>query len=130
MNDAHVIPALRYGDAEAAIDFLCDAFGFERHLVVPMEGGGVKHAQLTFRNGMVMLGSRRGDETDEGYARQSIYVVVEDVDAHHARAAAAGAEITLPPTPQPHAGSMYSAHDPEGHDWHFGDYDPWAPPPE
>jgi hypothetical protein len=30
-----VIPALRYRDGAAAIDWLCRAFGFERHLLVP-----------------------------------------------------------------------------------------------
>ena len=51
-----VIPAMRYRDANAAIEWLCKAFGFERHLVVPGENGTVDHAQLTFGNGMIMLG--------------------------------------------------------------------------
>ena len=55
-----MIPAIRYRDAAAAIDWLCEAFGFERHLVVPGEGGTIAHAQLAFGNGMVMLGSRPG----------------------------------------------------------------------
>ena len=55
---ANVITGLRYHDAPAAIDWLCRAFGFERHLVVPGEQDGViAHAQLRFGNGMVMLGS-------------------------------------------------------------------------
>ena len=57
-----MIPAIRYRDAAAAIDWLCEAFGFERHLVVPGEGGAIDHAQLVFGNGMVMLGSARDDE--------------------------------------------------------------------
>ncbi len=59
---ATMIPAIRYRDAVAAIDWLCEAFGFERHLVVPGEGGAIAHAQLAFGNGMVMLGSARDDE--------------------------------------------------------------------
>ena len=35
-----VIPALRYRDAPRAVDWLCEAFGFERHLVVEGEGAG------------------------------------------------------------------------------------------
>src|SRR3546814_7102793 len=63
-----MIPALRYRDAPAAIDFLCRAFGFSRHLVVPGEAAGtVAHAQLTLGSGMIMLGS----DTDDG--RQSEY---------------------------------------------------------
>ncbi len=56
---ATMIPAIRYRDAAAAIDWLCEAFGFERHLVVPGEGGAIDHAQLVFGNGMVMLGYGR-----------------------------------------------------------------------
>ena len=43
---ATVIPAMQYRDAPAAIDWLCTAFGFERHLVVPGENGMIAHAQL------------------------------------------------------------------------------------
>lgn len=34
-----VIPALRYRNAPAAIDWLCQVFGFERQLIVPNEDG-------------------------------------------------------------------------------------------
>ncbi|HZD26793.1 MAG TPA: glyoxalase, partial [Alphaproteobacteria bacterium] len=57
-----VIPALRYRDPAAAIDWLCGAFGFERHLMVPDGDGGVAHAQLRFGNGMVMLGPINDNE--------------------------------------------------------------------
>ena len=48
--------ALRYRNAGAAIDWLCGAFGFERKMVVPADGGRAAHAELTFGNGMIMLG--------------------------------------------------------------------------
>ncbi len=54
---ATVIPVLRYRDAPAAIEWLCQTFGFEKHLVVPNEDGSVAHAQLSFGNGMIMLAS-------------------------------------------------------------------------
>jgi hypothetical protein len=56
---ATIIPTLRYNDAAAAVEWLCRAFGFEQHLVVPGENGTVLHAELTFGNGMIMLGSVR-----------------------------------------------------------------------
>ncbi|HEX7441145.1 MAG TPA: hypothetical protein VF319_13720 [Caldimonas sp.] len=43
MQKSSVIPALRYRDAPAAIDWLCRVFGFERHLVVPDAHGGIAH---------------------------------------------------------------------------------------
>ena len=36
---ATVIPCLRYRDAQSAIEWLCRAFGFEKHLVVPAKTG-------------------------------------------------------------------------------------------
>src|ERR1700716_2081897 len=96
-----VLPTMRYRDALAAIDWLERAFGFERQAVYE-EGGVVHHAQLRFGSGMIMLGSAtREDDTawpvkvpaEVGAATSGIYVVVEDPDAHYARATAAGAEI-------------------------------------
>ena len=129
-----VIPAMRYRDANAAIEWLCKAFGFERHLVVPGENGTVAHAQLTFGNGMIMLGSAREDEFGQrvkppreigGIGTQSAYVIVEDADAHYARAKAAGAEIVMEVEDQDYGGRLCSCLDPEGHLWSFGTYDPW-----
>ena len=57
-SSSTIIPTLRYRDAAAAIEWLCLAFGFERHLVVPGDGGTIAHAQLTFGRGMIMLGLR------------------------------------------------------------------------
>ena len=131
---ATIIPTLRYTDAPAAVEWLCKSLGFERHLVVPGEGGGIAHAQLVFGNGMVMLGPARDDAFGQMQApmtdrtapvSQSPYIVVSDVDAHHARAAAAGAEIVLAPKDQDHGGRLYSCRDPEGNLWNFGSYDPW-----
>src|SRR3546814_15959901 len=65
-----MIPALRYRDAPAAVDFLCRAFGFSRHLVVPGEAAGtVAHAQLTLGRGMIMLGSDTDDGRPRAYGR-------------------------------------------------------------
>ncbi len=131
-----VIPAMRYNDAPAAIEWLREAFGFEEHLVVPGEDGAIAHAQLVFGNGMIMLGSTRDDEFGKlqkppsdlgGAGSQSCYVIVEDADAHYARAVAAGAEIVVEIQDEDYGGRGYSCRDPEGHLWNFGTYDPWVP---
>ncbi|HEV2747138.1 MAG TPA: VOC family protein [Allosphingosinicella sp.] len=135
---AAIIPCLAYRDAHAAIDFLCDAFGFARHAVYESDDKSrVEHAQLTLQGNMVMLSSasRRG-ENDRlglvppaevgGKVTSCLYVVLEEVDAHHARAAAAGAEIINPPTDQDYGGRSYEARDLEGNVWSFGNYDPFA----
>lgn len=132
-----IIPTLKYEDAPAAIEWLCRAFGFEKHLVVPGEAGVIEHAQLTFKGGMIMLGSVRDSSFDVlqktpravgGVGTQSAYIVIDDVDAHCAQATRAGAEIVMPAEDQDYGGRLYSCRDPEGHLWNFGSYDPWAAP--
>ena len=134
-SNGSIIPGMSYHDAPAAIDWLCNAFGFSPHLVVPDENGGIAHAQLTLGNGMIMLGSvREGGESDNlvstprlaGTTTQAAYIVIEEIDEHYRRAVEAGAEIVYEIADQEYGGRLYSARDPEGHVWNFGSYDPWA----
>lgn len=59
---ATVIPCLRYRDAPAAIEWLCHVFGFEQQFAAANDDGSIAHAQLTFGNGMIMLGSATDSE--------------------------------------------------------------------
>jgi uncharacterized glyoxalase superfamily protein PhnB len=131
---ATIIPGMRYRNAPAAIEWLCKAFGFEKQLVVPGPNGTIAHAQLTFGNGMIMLGSGHDNEygrlikqPDEigGAETQAAYVIVPDADAHYARAKAAGAEIVIDIKDQSYGGRGYTCRDLEGHIWNFGTYNPW-----
>lgn len=133
---ATVIPVFRYRDAPAAVEWLCRAFGFEKNLVVPNEDGTIAHAQLSFGNGMIMLGSVLRKETefgrlmkqpDEigGAATQSAYIVVTDADVVYARAKTAGAKIAIEIKDEDYGGRGFSCYDLEGHLWSFGTYDPW-----
>jgi uncharacterized glyoxalase superfamily protein PhnB len=135
-----VIPSLRYARAPEAIDFLCTAFGFQRHAVFAddTDPSLIHHAQLTLHGGMIMLGSARPNEAQQLYNWKSpgeagcntviLYVYVPDADAHHAQATAAGATIlTAPKNNDGYPGRGYSARDTEGYVWGFGSYDPWAP---
>jgi len=133
---ATVIPCLRYRDAPAAIDWLCQTFGFEKQLVVPSRDGTIAHAQLSFGNGMIMLGSFLKAETEfgrlmkqpdeiAGAETQSSYIVVLDADAMYARAKAAGAKIVIEIKDEDYGGRGFSCYDLEGHLWNFGTYDPW-----
>lgn len=134
-NGGAIIPTMRYNAAVEAIDWLCRAFGFQKHLVVPDDEGGIAHAQLTFGNGMIMLGSIRENEYGQmitqpnevgGMETQSPYIVVSDVDSHCEQARAEGATVVIEPEDQDHGGRFYSCKDPEGHLWNFGSYDPWG----
>lgn len=132
---ATVIPTMRYQDAHAAIAWLCDVFGFHQHLVVEDGDGGIAHAQLTFGNGMVMLGSARDDafgkvqgplETPSAIVNQSAYVVVDGIDEHYDRVRGSGAKIVVEIREEDHGGRFYSCRDPQGQLWNVGSYDPWA----
>ncbi len=130
-----IIPSLRYRDAAAAIEWLCAAFGFQRHAVYA-DGATVHHAELSYGSGMIMLGSvdndsdwgRRIVQPDEigGRETQACSVVVADADAHYARAKAAGARIEAEPADQDYGGRAYTCRDLEGRIWWFGTYNPWT----
>jgi uncharacterized glyoxalase superfamily protein PhnB len=132
---ATVVPCLRYRDARPAISWLCEVFGFERHLVVDGEDGTVVHAELSFGNGMIMLGSVRPDtgygallaQPDEigGRQTQTIYLTVNDADAVHERALRAGAQIVIALVDADYGGRGFTCRDLEGHVWSIGTYDPW-----
>ena len=125
MNDATVFPTLSYDDAAGAIDFLVNAFGFERHAVYSGDQGEIHHAELRSGNGLVMLGSARQDIEATRGSSGGIYVVVDDPDAHAQHARAAGAEITREVFDTDYGSREYSARDPEGNVWHFGTYQPF-----
>ncbi len=114
-------PTIRSVDADVSIAFLTDAFGFSEGLVHRDPDGRVAHAELWFGDSVVMLG---GGSSDDATATATVYVVVEDPDAHHDRAKAAGAEITMPLTDQDYGSRDYGAKDPDGNTWFFGTYRP------
>jgi uncharacterized glyoxalase superfamily protein PhnB len=133
---ATIIPCLRYRNAPVAIDWLCSVFGFERQAVHANLDGSIAHAQLTFGNGMIMLGSvsnvdsawgRLIKQPDQlgGVETQSAYLIVADTDAIYARAVTAGAEILLDIKDEDYGGRGFTCRDLEGHIWSFGSYDPW-----
>ncbi|MEV7423961.1 MULTISPECIES: VOC family protein [unclassified Streptomyces] len=126
-----IYPTLLYDDAKAAIRTLKDAFGFTEASVYEDENGTVLHAELAWGDSMVMLGSRGREgvfaRALAGGGPAGVYVVVADVDAHHARAAARGVEILMEPTDQDHGSRDYMARDAEGNVWSFGTYAPGRP---
>jgi uncharacterized glyoxalase superfamily protein PhnB len=124
-----------YRDAAGAIDWLCRAFGFEVRLKVEGEGGRIEHSELTYGEGLIMVGQEgTGDRPEHaqmvspaslgGRNTQVLAVYVDDVDAHCARARAAGAEIFREPVASDHGPEYnldrtYGARDPDGHLWFF-----------
>ena len=141
-----IIPVMRYRDAPAAIEWLCEVLGFEKQLVVPgppapgSNGGAIAHAQLRLGGGMVMIGSAvdseygrlmKQPEAVSGAETQSPYIVVPDADAVYAKVKAAGESggagwrILIDIKDEDYGGRGFTCADPEGHIWSVGSYDPW-----
>jgi PhnB protein len=117
-----ITPYLLYEDCDAALDFLSRAFGFEEVLRYTGAEGYVNHAETRLGDASVFMGDpgpQYRNPKHTGHESVGIYVIVDDVDAHHEHAVAAGAEITEEPADQDYGHRRYSARDPEGHHWYF-----------
>jgi len=129
-----VYPAVQYRNGRKAIAWLGEAFGFEPLLVVPgASDDSVGHAELRLGRAVIMLNSADEGQLHEMLApggeppRQSLYVVIEDPDAHYARAKAAGARVILDLRNEDYGSRGYTALDLEGNVWSFGTYRPELP---
>lgn len=118
--------ALSYRDPKAALKWLEAAFGFETIMVITDAEGSLGHSQMSFGNGIVMIGNEwtadhKSPMSIEGKNTQTVHVhLAEDIDKHCARAKAAGAEIIQGLETQFYGDRTYRARDPEGHIWTFG----------
>jgi uncharacterized glyoxalase superfamily protein PhnB len=129
-----IVPTMPYRDATAMVDWLSDAYGFEKHKVVSDEDGEFRYAQLAFGDNAIMVVQAGAawlerlivhpDQTG-GVETQACYLVVSDIDAHCARAAAKGAEIVSRTEGRGGGDRSYASRDPEGHIWIFGTYNPY-----
>jgi uncharacterized glyoxalase superfamily protein PhnB len=130
-----IMPTLRYRNAPAAIDWLCDVLGFARHAVYPGPDNTIGHAELTLGGGMIMLGSYKDDAYGRGFKSpeecggvetRSAYVIVADADAVFARAKSAGGTIVRALKDTDYGSREFTVKDPEGHSWSVGTYNPWT----
>jgi uncharacterized glyoxalase superfamily protein PhnB len=119
-------PYLFYEDVALAAKFMQEAFGFRLVFTSPDPGGGIAHAQLAHETGLIMVGHagegglgmvKRADAL--GALHAGVYVFVDDVDGHCARAKNAGAKVLQEPDDRPWGDRMYCAVDPEGQFWMF-----------
>jgi uncharacterized glyoxalase superfamily protein PhnB len=120
----NIFPVLRYTDARASIDWLVRVFGFDTVVCYDGPDGTVAHAEIRCGVGIVGISSAGPPQEDNpwSYVRSGVYVRVDDPDAHHDRAKAAGAEIVMPLRDMHYGSRDYSARDIDGHLWGFGTY--------
>ena len=124
MHKTAVIPVLVYADVEAAHDFLVGVFGFTSGGLHRLDDGTVVHAEVRHGDAAIWLHPETAEHElasprAAAVSHGGLSVVVPDVDAHHARAEAAGARIDSPPTDQDYGLREYGVRDPENHRWWF-----------
>jgi len=131
---SQIIVTLRYTDALKSIAFLESAFGFKQQVVYKNEKGEVAHAQVTFGNSMIMIGTKADTDFDDFIAtpnelngKNTItpYIIIDGIDAHYEQAKSVDAEIVIELRQEEYGGKYYAAKDLEGYLWNFGSYDPW-----
>ncbi|WP_257387505.1 VOC family protein [Tahibacter caeni] len=119
MPESCVIPVLGYTDPRAAAAWLVQAFGLAERLRIADH-----RVQLSHGDGALVVAQQAAA------TGCSMMLRVSDVDAHCARARAAGARILAEPTTYPYGERQYSAADFAGHVWTFSesvaDVDPAA----
>ena len=124
-----ITPILTYRNPRAAMTFLEKAFGFEPRTVVEHDDGSIMHAELAYGNDVVMLATATAGSPERPSvpaAAHTVYVAVQDADAHCRRALDAGADVFEPPTDRDYGSREYGARDSEGGIWYFGTYVPSA----
>jgi uncharacterized glyoxalase superfamily protein PhnB len=124
MGTQIITPYLYYEDVQAAMRFLAEAFGFVEREDETFwnDDGKIVHAAMTLDGATLMMGCPGAGYRNPkalGGNTHSLYVYVPDVDAHLARAKAAGAPILSGPENTFYGDRRYRTEDPEGHEWFF-----------
>jgi uncharacterized glyoxalase superfamily protein PhnB len=129
------IPAIRYVNANKAIEWLKSSLGFTEKAVYRNDSGAVMHAELLLGNGMVMVGTAGAIQQTAHWFVQpkaaggvtgSVYLIVPECAPVYASAKAAGAEILQELETKEYGGAAFIVRDPEGFIWSVGEYNPWA----
>lgn len=123
MRQPGLVSAVIYDDPKTAVAWLEKAFGFEITLLVEDDEGRLAHAEMSFGESTLMIGSPWHEAIASpsmlgGKTTQTVHVqIAGDVDAHCERARAAGARIFAEPETQFYGDRTYRCRDPEGHIW-------------
>ena len=121
------VPIVPYSNPRDAIGWLERTFGAVATAVYPPDPDQpLKHAEVKVGTGLVMINDAdRDDGSPFALAGPVLlYVTVDDPDALHDRAVAAGAEIVMGLTDQDYGSREFAARDPHGNVWSFGTYRP------
>jgi uncharacterized glyoxalase superfamily protein PhnB len=123
-TNSTITPVLHYQDPEKALQFLSEAFAFREHAVHRSPDGQIQYAEMEFRGAYIGFGPTREDDNPFDLGACAVYVTLDDPDAHHDRAIAAGAQLVMGLTDQDYGSRDYAVRDPEGNVWCFGTFRP------
>lgn len=121
---ADISPVLHYADLDKGVDYLKATFGFTEHAVHRTPDGAPQYAELELDGYYVGVGQTSPEPSAFDLGPAAYYVVVDDPDAMHARATAAGAEVVMELVDQPYGSREFAARDYEGNVWCFGTFRP------
>jgi PhnB protein len=137
-NMPWLIPCRTVKDADAAAAFYEKAFGFEKRFSMPGPDGRTIHAEVAWRDAVIMIGPENAEQSCKSPATtgvrpsNSLYIYCDDVDALFKRATAAGATVESPPEDMFWGDRVCALIDPDGYVWGFAtnvaDFDPAKAP--
>jgi PhnB protein len=132
--DQQIIPMLAYEDGAAAMDWLCNVFGFTEKVRWLDDNGRLTHGEISMGKSVIMLASPTADYQSPKHHRKTceaatkwyevpyiingVLVYVDDIDKHFETATENGAVI-LSPVESGGPGLRYRAEDLEGQRWMF-----------
>ena len=124
-NMPRLSPNVFYDDPAAALEWLHKSFGFEIRMKMPGPDGSIIHAEMEIGDAVVMMSPASSEPEWKspasigGSVTQSLYVYVDDVEAHCQRARGAGAEVISDLEDMFWGDKTYVTRDLEGHRWTF-----------
>ena len=133
-NMPWLTPCFTVKDVDAAVEFYGKAFGFAKRFSMADPEGRTIHAEVAWRDGLMMLGPEDAGGSCKTPASSGVrpssalYVYCDDVNALFQRATAAGAAVESPPQDMFWGDRVCRLIDPDGHVWQFAtnvaDFDP------
>jgi uncharacterized glyoxalase superfamily protein PhnB len=116
---------LAVANVGASMNFLEQAFGFERGVILPDADGQIRYAEMRHGTSVVML-IRKGDTTAATSGVSAIYTYVDDVDRalEHVRQAGGGVETA---DDKPWGDRVAAVTDPDGYRWMLATFKKLAP---
>ena len=127
-NMPRITPNIFYDDPAGALEWLAKAFGFETRSSIPGPDGAIIHAEMQVADSAIMMSPTAATEQWKspkslaGSVTQGLYVYVDNVDAHCARARSAGAKVVSEPEEMFWGDRTYVVEDLEGHRWTFAQH--------